>query len=91
MVLEIPLKRVTQIVQMSNYRHIIFEANAPSDQHPPPSSSDSTPPPSSSCDKPSGSTDGTPGNSTDKDGKDVRGRNWQKVLPKTGSETSILR
>ena len=68
-----------------------FEARRPQGPTPPPSSSDSTPPPSSSGDKPSGSTDGTPGNSSDKDGKDVRGSaTGKKVLPKTGSETSIF-
>ena len=67
-----------------------FEARRPQGPTPPPSSSDSTPP-SSSGDKPVGSTDGTPGNSSDKDGKDVRGSaTGKKVLPKTGSETSIF-
>ena len=67
-----------------------FEARRPQGPTPPPSSSDSTPP-SSSGDKPGGSTNGTPGNSSDKDGKDVTGSaTGKKVLPKTGSETSIF-
>ena len=68
-----------------------FEARRPQGPGTPPPSSGSTPPPSSSGDKPGGSTDGTPGNSSDKDGKDVRGSaTGKKVLPKTGSETSIF-
>lgn len=68
-----------------------FEARRPQGPTPPPSSSDSTPPPSSSGDKPGGSKNGTPGNSSDKDGKDVTGSaTGKKVLPKTGSETSIF-
>ena len=68
-----------------------FEARRPQGPGTPPPSSGSTPPPSSSGDKPGGSTDGTPGNSSDKDGKDVTGSaTGKKVLPKTGSETSIF-
>ena len=68
-----------------------FEARRPQGPTPPPSSSDSTPPPASSGDKPGGSKNGTPGNSSDKDGKDVTGSaTGKKVLPKTGSETSIF-
>ena len=68
-----------------------FEARRPQGPGTPPPSSGSTPPPSSSGDKPGGSTNGTPGNSSDKDGKDVTGSaTGKKVLPKTGSETSIF-
>ena len=68
-----------------------FEARRPQGPGTPPPSSGSTPPPSSSGDKPVGSTDGTPGNSSDKDGKDATGSaTGKKVLPKTGSETSIF-
>ena len=68
-----------------------FEARRPQGPATPPPSSGSTPPPSSSGDKPVGSTDGTPGNSSDKEGKDVTGSaTGKKVLPKTGSETSIF-